>query len=191
MSRIIISYRRSDWPQSRDVSSTDWFSITEKNLVFMDIDNVPFGIDFRKHIQGVLSNSDILIEVVGPKWLGARKRGKSRIQEETDYVRIELETALQKGIPVVPVLVGSADMPKPEDVPSSLQDFVYLNAAPVDVGRDFHQHVDRLIRSMDSLLQQRNSPEALDDVIQQSGWPETDLIQALWITCPSKQACPR
>ena len=125
----------------------------------MDIDNVPFGIDFRKHIQNVLSNSDILIEVVGPKWLGVRKRGKSRIQEETDYVRIELETALQKGIPVVPVLVDGADMPKPGDVPSSLQDFIYLNAAPVDVGRDFHQHVDRLIRSMDRLFEPAELPE--------------------------------
>jgi hypothetical protein len=133
MSKIIISYRRSD---SAPVAGRIFDRLVQhygKDSVFMDIDNIPFGIDFRKHIHAVLSNSDILIEVVGPKWLGVRKHGKSRIQEETDYVRIELETALQKGIPVVPVLVDSGDMPKPGDVPSSLQDFIYLNAAPVDV----------------------------------------------------------
>ena len=111
MSRIIISYRRSD---SAPFAGRIFDRLVQhygKDSVFMDIDNVPFGIDFRKHIQNVLSNSDILIEVVGPKWLGGRKLRKSRIHDETDYVRIELETALQKGIPVVPVLVGSRTCP--------------------------------------------------------------------------------
>ena len=61
MSRIIISYRQRFSP----IRGTYFDRLVQhygKNLVFMDIDNVPFGIDFRKHIQNVLSNSDILIE---------------------------------------------------------------------------------------------------------------------------------
>ena len=62
MSRIIISYRRSN---SAPFAGRIFDRLVQhygKNSVFMDIDNVPFGIDFRKHIQNVLSNSDILIE---------------------------------------------------------------------------------------------------------------------------------
>lgn len=120
--------------------------------MFMDIDNIPFGIDFRDHIQGALTHTDILIVVVGPKWLGPGKRGRNRIEEETDPVRIEVETALRRAIPVIPVLVDGTSMPKPEALPDGLRDFAYRNAAEVDTARDFHQHVDRLIRSMDQIL---------------------------------------
>ena len=70
MSKIIISYRRSD---SAPVAGRIFDRLVQhygKDSVFMDIDNIPFGTDFRKHIQNVISNSDVVIAVVGPKWLG-------------------------------------------------------------------------------------------------------------------------
>ena len=69
-------------------------------------------------------------------------------------------------------------MPKPGDVPSSLQDFIYLNAAPVDVGVDFHQHVDRLIRSMDRLVEQRSLPEEANPYSQQPNSPYPQMAEA-------------
>src|SRR5262249_5439431 len=60
--------------------------------------------------------------------------------------------ALQRGIPVIPVLVDGARMPAPSDLPETLQDFAYRNAAAVDTGRDFHPHMDRLIRTLDTIL---------------------------------------
>jgi hypothetical protein len=160
MSKIIVSYRRSD---SAAIAGRIFDRLAlhyGKESVFMDIDNIPFGKDFRKHIHQMLSESDILIEVVGPKWLGSSRRGITRIKNEADPVRIEIELALQKGIPVIPVLVNGANMPKADDLPDSLENFIYLNAAPVDVGRDFHQHIDRLIRSMDQVLQSSQSTTA-------------------------------
>jgi hypothetical protein len=90
--------------------------------------------------------------VVGQKWLGPRKGGRTRIQEETDPVRVEIEMALQSSMPLVPVLVNGARMPKPEELPDSLKDFSFRNAAEIDSGRDFRQHMDRLIRSIDQIL---------------------------------------
>jgi len=77
-------------------------------------------LTFRRHIPGVPNNSDILIEVIGRMWVGPSRRGIKRIKEDTDHVCIGIETAMQKGIRVIPVLVEGATMPKANDVPESL-----------------------------------------------------------------------
>ena len=120
--------------------------------IFIDVDNIPIGTDFREHIRKAFGDQDMLIAVVGQKWLGPRKGGRARIQEDTDPVRVEIEMALQSGMPLVPVLVNGARMPKPEELPASLKDFSFRNAAEIDSGRDFRQHMDRLIRSIDQIL---------------------------------------
>jgi TIR domain len=152
MPKIIISYRRSDSDAIAGRIRDKLASYYGEDSVFMDIDNIPFGIDFRDHIRDALFENDILVVVVGPRWVGQGKGGHLRIQEENDPVRIEVETALERGIPVIPVLVNDAAMPKPSELPDSLRNFAYRNAAEVDAGRDFHQHMDRLIRSMDKVL---------------------------------------
>ena len=118
----------------------------------MDIDNIPFGKDFRVHITEAVVHSDILLVIVGRRWLGASRGGIKRMDSETDFVRLEIEAALSNAIPIIPVLAGSARMPPPAQLPESLKNFAFLNAAPVDTGRDFHQHMERLIRSIDQTL---------------------------------------
>lgn len=118
----------------------------------MDIDNIPFGLDFREQVQDALLKNDIVLAIIGPKWMGGARGGSSRILNESDPVRIEIETALTRGIPVVPVLIGTAIMPKAADLPEGLKDLPYLNAAEVSAGRDFNQHMERLLRSIEQLL---------------------------------------
>jgi TIR domain len=152
MAKIIVSYRRSD---SDAIAGRIRDRLSEcygNAAVFMDIDSIPFGKDFRAHVREAVLKEDIVLAIIGPKWTGRTKAGVSRINEETDPVRIELEIALERGIPVIPVLVGGASMPKADALPATLKDLPFLNAAVIDAGRDFHQHVDRLIRSTDSLL---------------------------------------
>lgn len=124
-----------------------------ENSVFIDVDNIPFGKDFRVHIQEEMAQADVVLVIIGSKWLGVGKGGHSRIKEETDPVRIEVETALVKGIPTIPVLVGQTKMPKPEQLPDSLKDFSFINAASVDTGRDFHRDLDRVIGTIDGILE--------------------------------------
>jgi hypothetical protein len=122
----------------------------------MDIDNIPFGTDFREHVRGALLKNDVVVAVIGPNWFG-RDGDQIRIQDETDPVRVEIEAALKQGTPVIPVLVHGASMPKPADLPSVLKNFAFHNAATVDSGRDFHQHMDRLIRAIDGLVNGRSA----------------------------------
>jgi hypothetical protein len=152
MPKIIISYRRAD---SGVITGRIRDRLAQRygeDSVFMDIDNIPFGMDFRRNIADALSRNDLLLAVIGPDWLGAASPGLGRIHDQDDPVRIEVETALQRGIPTIPVLVGGADMPKADDLPDPLKSLSFHNAAEVDSGRDFHTHMDRLIRSMDAAL---------------------------------------
>jgi formylglycine-generating enzyme required for sulfatase activity len=152
MAKIAISYRRTD----SDVTGRIFDRFVQrygKDSVFRDIDNIPFGIDFRKVVNDALAGTDVLIAIVGPNWRGTRKRGSARINNANDLVRIEVETALQRNIPVIPALVGGAIMPKPSDLPDGLRDFSFRNAANIDSGRNFDTDIERLMRSMDRLLE--------------------------------------
>lgn len=152
MPRVSISYRRSDSEAITGRIFDRLIGHYGRKSVFRDVDNVPVGVDFRSHIQDVLQKSDILLAIVGPNWRGPRPNGPARIDEDSDQVRIELETALKKGIPVIPVLVGRSEIPAPSELPDSLKPFSYRNAVRVDTGQDFDHHLDRLIRETDSIL---------------------------------------
>jgi hypothetical protein len=127
--------------------------------VFMDIDNIPYGTDFRHHLQDTLDRCDILLVVVGPRWFGRNEADQPRLFEESDWVRLEVATALEKKIPVIPLLVEGARMPKPGDLPKDLEGFAYRQAAVLDVGVDFRVHMERLTKSMDRILALRKSSE--------------------------------
>src|SRR5262245_22586970 len=152
MTKILLSYRRSDSAAIAGRIFDRLVSRYGSDAVFMDVDNIPFGTDFREHIRETLIASDVLVAIVGPQWLGVREDGQSRIRQDTDPVRIEIETALQARVPIIPVLVDGTEMPEPTALPDTLERFCYLNAASIESGRDFHHQVDRLIRSVDTIL---------------------------------------
>ena len=152
MSKIIISYRRADSAATAGRIFDRLAGHYGDDAVFMDVDKIPFGTDFREHIRKVLAGGDILLAVIGPNWLGKSADGKSRVMDEADPVRVEIEAALRQKTRIIPVLVEGASMPGVADLPDGLRDLAYLNAAPLDVGRDFRAHMDRLIRSIDEVL---------------------------------------
>jgi len=151
--KITISYRREDSGSIVGRIVDRLVKHYGPDTVFRDIDSIPPGIDFRKYINEALGSADVLLAIIGPDWAGRTPDGRTRIAEPTDLVRIEVEAALRKDIPVVPVLVDKATMPQPSELPEALQNFAYRNAVKVDALEDFEGHVRRLIGSLDRLLQ--------------------------------------
>jgi len=149
MPKIAISYRRSD---ASAISGRIFDRLAAhygKHSVFMDVDSIPIGIDFRAHIDATLRRTDVVLAIIGAKWLGAQDGGEARIREEGDPVRVEIETALARGAPVIPVLVDGARMPEAAALPQSFGAFAFLNAAEVATGRDFDGQIGRLIAAID------------------------------------------
>ena len=157
MPRVVISYRRSDSAAIAGRIADQLKARFGEDSVFMDIDNIPLGVDYRVHIKGELLKSEILIVVIGPRWLAPDPDGTRRIHNEADPVRVEIETALREQVPVIPVLVEEAIMPTVKDLPESLHGFAFLNAAEVDIGRDFRHHVDCLGHALNSLSDRKRT----------------------------------
>jgi uncharacterized protein YecT (DUF1311 family) len=152
MAKIAISYRRSD---SQDITGRIFDRLVQqygKNTVFRDIDSIQPGIDFRTQIAEALASTDVLLVMVGPRWFGQAAGARNRIESAADPVRIEVETALKRSIPIIPVLVGGMRMPEVGKLPASLGDLAYRHAVTVDGGRDFDHHVEGLIRALDRIL---------------------------------------
>jgi len=153
LSKIIISYRRADADVFAGRVRDRIASSYGEDSVFIDVDNIPFGKDFRFHIQEVMAKANAVLVIIGPKWLGLGRAGHSRIMDATDPCRIEVETALANNIPTFPVLVGRTAMPKPDQLPESLKDFAFINAAAVDTGRDFHRDLTRVLAALNDAMQ--------------------------------------
>ena len=152
MPTIILSYRRDDTGPIAGRIFDRLVGHYGSDQVFMDIDSIPFGLDFREHIKDTLKRCDVLLAIVGKNWAAADETGALRINEENDWVRIEVEAALAKNIPVIPVLIDNASLPAPASLPDGLRNLAFRQAAPVDSGRDFNPHMARLIKAMDQLL---------------------------------------
>jgi TIR domain len=89
--KIIVSYRRTDSAMAGRIFDRLVQRFGKKSL-FIDIDNIPFGCDFRKHIDDALKSSDLLIALVGAKWIGGEGKD-AKITRDADPVRVEIETA--------------------------------------------------------------------------------------------------
>src|SRR5262245_32715288 len=117
-----------------------------ENSVFTDIDSIPLGADFLDYINSELSTCDALIAVVGPQWIDAGQGPGQGVHLATDFVRIEVDAALKRNIPVIPALVAGTRMPRPDELPDAIRKFTFRNATAIDSGLNFQHDVSRLIR---------------------------------------------
>jgi hypothetical protein len=151
MPKVFISYRREDSPGIAGRLFDRLQSHFGRGSVFIDVDSIPFGADFRTHVTDAESKCDALLAIIGERWAATGRDGRARLDDSTDPVRIEIEAALARDIPVIPVLVGRTPMPPEEELPPSLRPLAYRHACNLDSGPDFHVHVDRLIRGLEQL----------------------------------------
>jgi len=149
---IFVSYRRQD---SADVTGRIYDRLIQrfgKEQIFKDVDSIPLGVDFREHLGGVVGKCDVLLAVIGNEWLAGDTAGHRRIDDAKDFVRIEIEAALERKIPVIPVLVRGASVPTEQELPASLVLLSYRNGIAVRSDPDFHHDMDRLIAGLEAHL---------------------------------------
>src|SRR5215831_1641258 len=150
--KIFINYRRED-----SIGATgrlhDRLARTfgHKNI-FMDVDDIPAGVDFAKYLSDQVVASRVLLAVIGPTWLDAKdKTGRRRIDDPDDFVAIEITAALARNIRVIPVLVDGARMPKAGELPDPLKALARRHA--VELGQlHFGRDVEALVETVREAL---------------------------------------
>lgn len=128
MGAVFISYRRGDSEGQARALFNELADLIGRDSVFMDVDSIALGRDFRQILQERLGSSDLMLALIGPDWLDIRDAsGNRRLESAADFVRQEIAAALRRNIPVTPVLVRGAQMPAPERLPDDLKDLAYRN----------------------------------------------------------------
>lgn len=163
MTRIFISYRHDDAADVTGRINDRLVAHFGKKTIFTDVDHIPLGVDFRQYIDDEVAQCEVLLAVMGRDWLTAR------LNDEDDYVRIEIESALHRKIPVIPLLVRDANMPTRAELPESLHNLVYRNYIHIRPDPDFNHNVNRLIDSLDEHLASESTQNPSKD-------PAPDLL---------------
>ncbi len=123
---VFISYRREDSEGQARALSIQLGDLIGRDSVFMDVDSIALGRDFRQVLQERLQACDIVLVLIGPNWLEAKdSAGNRRLENPADFVRQEIAAALKRNIAVTPVLLQGANMPGLDRLPPDLQDLAY------------------------------------------------------------------
>jgi hypothetical protein len=149
MSGIFISYRSED-SAAYAGRLYDRLSVHfGAEQVFMDVDDIPPGADFAAHIDARVGSCDAMVVVIGRNWLSARNAdGQLRLSDPNDFVGLEVALALQRGVLVVPVLVGGAQMPAAQELRANLKGLARRNALTIE-DRDFQHEADNLLAAIE------------------------------------------
>lgn len=162
MPKIFINYRREDSEAMTGRIHDHLEPHFGSDNVFIDVNTIPAGADFRKHLEEAISKCDVVLVVIGQQWLRVKFRegpllGQRRLDDPRDFVRIEIQSALARRIPVIPVLVGNAKMPPEQMLPKEIKDLCYRHAIELRSGKDFRVHMQRLILSLEKMAPGKQS----------------------------------
>jgi hypothetical protein len=146
--RIFISYRRED-SQVFTGRIRDRLQVAlEVQKVLIDSDSIEPGALFPVWIEENVKMCDVFLAVIGKRWLRiVDSEGRRRLDNELDWVRLEIAAALKHGKTVIPCLIDGARMPRVKDVPEELGGLLVRQALPIS-----HQSFDNDMRALAQLL---------------------------------------
>ncbi|MDI1318564.1 MAG: toll/interleukin-1 receptor domain-containing protein [bacterium] len=140
---IFINYRRDDASAEALLVRDTLLKAFGAGSVFMDLSSIPAGAHWPSEIESSLKTSLTVIVIIGPNWLSAEEWGLRRIDNESDWVRRELEAALKSGQKVIPLLVKGGKLPPANALPLSIRSLLHLQA--IEVRRDYWDHDIKLL----------------------------------------------
>lgn len=156
--RVFISYRRDDCPGHAGRLYDALAQRFGARQLFMDIDSIEPGEDFVAVIEKSVGSCNVLIAMIGKKWMTGADQAARRLDNPEDFVRIEIAAALGRNIRVIPVLVQGASMPLTQDLPEPLKKLARRNALEIS---DVHWRsgVEALVKVIDKELAGKVLPE--------------------------------
>ena len=154
---IFINYRREESGHVAGRLHDSLAPTFGRDKLFMDVDNIPVGRDFEDYLKSQVAACDAMLAIIGPNWLTAKdETGQRRLDNPEDFVVIEIGAALARNIPVVPVLVDGARMPKASELPDSLKHLARRQAIQVR-HTNFRSDAEALTKKMRAALGDRKS----------------------------------
>ena len=149
---IFLSYRREDAAPYARLLQYQLSGRFPGARVFMDLDSIEAGLDFAEVIRDAVDSCAVLVALIGRQWATvADEEGRRRLDDPDDYVRFEVQTALKRGVRVIPVLVDNARPLRQQQLPAELHKLTRLNALELSYGR-YQYDSDRLLDLIQRVL---------------------------------------
>lgn len=148
--KLFVNYRRADEPVFVELMRTWFLHRYGRENVFMDFDTIPPFAKFEEFIRHKVRESDAVVAVIGPRWLEIMQ--EKTTMGKPDYVRIELEEALQHGKVIAPVCIQGARVPADHEIPISLRPIFQRNVAELRAGRDIINNIGWLMDALENAL---------------------------------------
>lgn len=156
--KIFISYRRADsqWAAARLYDTLS--AAFPDDQIFMDVEQIAPGQDFVDVLEDQVGECDVFLALIGPEWLALQSpKGERRLDDVTDFVRIEIASALQKsGTITIPVLLDGAAPPEPEDLPEDLRALARRQFARL-THEGYRDESRRLVDAIDDVFETRTA----------------------------------
>jgi hypothetical protein len=151
--QIVISYRREYDSHAAGRLYDHVSKHFPQYQIFFDVDNIEPGADFLEAIRTSVGSCEVLIAVIGKNWLIASdEKGRRRLDDPDDFVRLEIATALKRNIRVIPVLVDGALIPPSSELPDDLKLLVGRNMLEVK-HNSFAADLGRLVAALERVLE--------------------------------------
>jgi len=158
--KVFISYRRDDSAGHAGRVHDRLQREFDHNVLFIDVDAIPLGANFVNVVREEVAKCDVLLAIIGRGWLNALDElGNHRLDQPGDFVRVEIAAALQRDIPVIPILLDGTRLPKAEQLPDELRGLTLRNGLDVRHS-SFHPDMDKLIRFLRGILSKESAPGA-------------------------------
>jgi hypothetical protein len=152
---IFISYRRQD---SSHLAGRLYDRLADRfgaDLVFMDVATIDLGVDFAEVITRAVGTCQVLVALIGPQWVtAADPDGRRRLRDPNDFVRLEIQAALERDVRLIPILVEGAPMPRVRDLPRQLAGLARRNAMTMR-HESFPYDAERLVTAIERVLAAR------------------------------------
>src|SRR5687768_99152 len=128
MPRIFLNYRRDDSAGHAGRLYDELVHRFGGEHVFMDVDTIAAGADFVEVIERAVDASDVVLVLIGKRWLTGTDARSRRLHDPDDFVRVEIATAFERDKRIIPVLVQGAEMPGSQALPEALKRLARRNA---------------------------------------------------------------
>lgn len=156
--RVFVSYRRDAGPGDAHHLASDLEKHLGPDRVFLDQRTIAAGEEWSRVIQERVGACDVLLAVIGPGWLEVKDDdGNRRLERDDDYVRHEIEEALGRHVPVIPVSTPGAKLPKRDELPETLQPMTDHPELAIEILREefWAVAVDSLGRWLDAIKEDK------------------------------------
>lgn len=152
---IFINYRRGENLREAQHLATLLAQRFGDKGIFLDFRGLEGGDQWLRALEKQVAASDAMVVLIGKNWIDLKDdAGNRRLDNEGDSVRFELAQALQRDIPVLPVLLDGAQMPKPAQLPGNLMALTLFQAMPLRF-HSFTEDAAAIARQLKAILPQR------------------------------------